>query len=227
MGLNGNRIRELRLAKGMTMEELGKACNVQKSAVNKWEKGIVTNISFENMNKLCHALDCTPAYLCGLDDLSADTIPTQMRLSRETGIPLHKLGVNPNDYNNLMRHNIIRNKVSEEIAGDFMNYIIGAAEDNQLSPSEISSLMDTHEKMVDAIEKENDKDIKYYASAGESKIHDIKSISTKIPNWDEAAPTNALDTDKLLELGNIIKKMDNDQLTKLIKHANLIEKGEL
>lgn len=222
----GSIIKKFREQKAMSQADLAKLMNTTRQCISSWEKDR-TEPDIDAITALAKIFNVTIAEMFGAERQSPLNMAEQMRLSRETGIPLHKLGVNPNDYNNLMRHNIIRNKVSEEIADDFMNYIIGAAEDNQLSPSEISSLMDTHEKMVDAIEKENDKYIKYYASAGESKIHDIKSISTKIPIWDEAAPTNALDTDKLLELGNIIKKMDNDQLAKLIKHANLIEKGEL
>ena len=34
-----NRIRELRLSRGMTQEDLGKVLNVQKSAISKYEKG--------------------------------------------------------------------------------------------------------------------------------------------------------------------------------------------
>lgn len=34
-----NRIRELRLSRGMTQEDLGKVLNVQKSAVSKYETG--------------------------------------------------------------------------------------------------------------------------------------------------------------------------------------------
>ena len=36
-----NRIKELRQAQGLTQEELGKKLNVQKSAISKYEKGIV------------------------------------------------------------------------------------------------------------------------------------------------------------------------------------------
>ena len=36
-----NRIKDLRQAQGLTQEELGKKLNVQKSAISKYEKGIV------------------------------------------------------------------------------------------------------------------------------------------------------------------------------------------
>ena len=39
----GDKIRNARINKGMTQEELGKALGVQKSAIAKYEKGRVVN----------------------------------------------------------------------------------------------------------------------------------------------------------------------------------------
>lgn len=45
----GERIKRLRLKRGMTQEELGKAVGLQRAAINKYEKGIVENIKlFQN-----------------------------------------------------------------------------------------------------------------------------------------------------------------------------------
>ena len=62
------RIREKRLEKNMTMEELGVAIGVQKSAVNKWEKGIVKNIKRSTIQKMAELFDCSPVWLMGLED---------------------------------------------------------------------------------------------------------------------------------------------------------------
>lgn len=35
----GQKIKELRMNKGLTMEEFGKLCNTEKQTVNNWEKG--------------------------------------------------------------------------------------------------------------------------------------------------------------------------------------------
>lgn len=35
----GQKIKELRMDKGLTMEEFGKLCNTEKQTVNNWEKG--------------------------------------------------------------------------------------------------------------------------------------------------------------------------------------------
>ncbi len=40
----GDRIKQLRLAKGITQEELGKIVGVKKAAVQKWESGMTKNL---------------------------------------------------------------------------------------------------------------------------------------------------------------------------------------
>ena len=50
------------------MEELGKKVGVQRSAVNKWEKGVVTNIRSSTIAKIAYALDVSPVWLLGLED---------------------------------------------------------------------------------------------------------------------------------------------------------------
>ena len=64
----GERIYFKRTELGMTMEELGKRAGVQKSAVNKWEKGIVSNIKSSTVARLAYALDVSPVWLLGLED---------------------------------------------------------------------------------------------------------------------------------------------------------------
>ena len=59
----GDRIKEKRIEKGLTMEQLADKIGVGKSAVNKWEKGYVENIKRGTIEQLAQALDCTPAYL--------------------------------------------------------------------------------------------------------------------------------------------------------------------
>ena len=66
MAIIGHRIEELRKQQGYTMEQLGNLCGVQKSAVNKWEKGAVSRIDSDTMDKLCMALKCDSAYLKGI-----------------------------------------------------------------------------------------------------------------------------------------------------------------
>ena len=53
----GTLIRNARLAKGMTQEELGKILGVQRSAIAKYEKGRVVNIKRSTLQKLAETLD--------------------------------------------------------------------------------------------------------------------------------------------------------------------------
>lgn len=69
--VTGIRIREQRLLKGYSQEELGSLVGVQKAAIHKYENGLVTNIKRSTISKLAKALDVSPIYLLGMDyDLS-------------------------------------------------------------------------------------------------------------------------------------------------------------
>lgn len=60
------KIKTLRLRKGMTQEELGRVCGLQRAAINKYEKGTVVNIKRSVLQKLADALGVAPVDL--LDD---------------------------------------------------------------------------------------------------------------------------------------------------------------
>ena len=53
----GQKIRDARLAKGLTQEELGNLVGLQKSAIAKYENGRVVNIKRSTLQKLAKALD--------------------------------------------------------------------------------------------------------------------------------------------------------------------------
>ena len=52
----GQKIKEARLAKGLTQEELGNMIGLQKSAIAKYENGRVVNIKRSTLQKLAQAL---------------------------------------------------------------------------------------------------------------------------------------------------------------------------
>ncbi len=60
------KIKYLRIRKGMTQEELGDLIGVKKAAVNKYETGRVVNIKRSTLQKLADALGVPAAQL--LDD---------------------------------------------------------------------------------------------------------------------------------------------------------------
>ena len=56
----GEKIRNARLAKGMTQEELGQILGVQKSAIAKYENGRVVNIKRSTLKKISNVLSIPP-----------------------------------------------------------------------------------------------------------------------------------------------------------------------
>ena len=62
----GEKIRARRIELGMTMDDLGKAIGVQRSAINKYEKGMITDLKRSTLSALANALDVSVMYL--LDD---------------------------------------------------------------------------------------------------------------------------------------------------------------
>ena len=59
----GEKIRDARIRKGMTQEDLGKALGVQKSAIAKYENGRVVNIKRTTLKKLSDILGIAPSEL--------------------------------------------------------------------------------------------------------------------------------------------------------------------
>ena len=61
----GERIREVRTAKGLTQEQLAEQVHVTKQAVYKYETGIVTNIPLDKLESIAACLGVAPGYLAG------------------------------------------------------------------------------------------------------------------------------------------------------------------
>ncbi len=61
----GKIIKQARLQKGFTQEELANKVGVQKSAVAKWENGRVSEIKRTNLANLSTVLDLDPFILSG------------------------------------------------------------------------------------------------------------------------------------------------------------------
>ena len=59
------RIKDLRLEKGLTLEQVANVVGVGKSTVRKWETGMIANMKRDKIASLAKALGTTPAYLMG------------------------------------------------------------------------------------------------------------------------------------------------------------------
>lgn len=65
----GSKIKQLRKAKNMTLEEVAVIVGVGKSTVRKWETGMIANMKRDKIASLAKALDTTPAYLMGWEEV--------------------------------------------------------------------------------------------------------------------------------------------------------------
>lgn len=59
----GQKIKNARISKGYTQEELGKLVGVQKSAIAKYENGRVVNIKRSTLQKIAEVLNIRPSEL--------------------------------------------------------------------------------------------------------------------------------------------------------------------
>ena len=76
----GEKIRDLRIKNNMTMDDLARLLGVQRSAVNKYEKGIVTNLRRSTIADLARIFQVSPCYF--LEDDSSLTETTSHEESR-------------------------------------------------------------------------------------------------------------------------------------------------
>jgi repressor LexA len=63
----GDRIKQLRIDKGLTQEELGNILGLQKSAIAKYENGRVENLKQSTIKKMAELFGVDPSYILGID----------------------------------------------------------------------------------------------------------------------------------------------------------------
>ena len=68
MMTTGDRIRQARMAKGMTQEELADKLGVKFGVISKYETGRVKNLKRETIAALAEILDVKPSWLMCMDD---------------------------------------------------------------------------------------------------------------------------------------------------------------
>lgn len=67
----GDKIKALRLERGMTLEQVGERVGVGKSTVRKWENGQIANMRRDKIALLASALGVAPGYLMGWEEKEA------------------------------------------------------------------------------------------------------------------------------------------------------------
>lgn len=68
MNITKNRIRELRTKNNLTLDDVARHLGVGRQAIYKYEKGTVTNIPLENLEKMADLFGVSPGYLAGWTD---------------------------------------------------------------------------------------------------------------------------------------------------------------
>lgn len=117
----GQRIKSLRVEKGLSQAELGSLIGVKKAAINKYESGAVVNIKRATIEKLAEALDTTPVYLLGWDPRSILEITAEdsglqaavnllKRASMDEDIKL----LSPDEIERMKKHSFVPSKKSRE-----------------------------------------------------------------------------------------------------------------
>ena len=76
----GERIKYLRLLNNMSQEELGKRVGVQRAAINKYEKGSVTNIPISTIEKIAKTFDVSPNYIVGWDSVEINPLSAEVKV---------------------------------------------------------------------------------------------------------------------------------------------------
>ena len=76
----GERIKNLRVLSGMSQEELGNRVGVQRAAINKYEKGSVTNIPIATIEKIAQTFDVSPTYIVGWDNTESNPLSAEVKV---------------------------------------------------------------------------------------------------------------------------------------------------
>ncbi|WFR57285.1 helix-turn-helix transcriptional regulator [Anaerocolumna sp. AGMB13025] len=74
MSVLQGRIKERRLASGMTLLEVANQLGVKEATMQRYESGEIKNIKHESIVKLAEIFQCSPAYLMGWEEVSVPTI---------------------------------------------------------------------------------------------------------------------------------------------------------
>ena len=68
MSMLNTRIKERRLAVGMTLLQVADALHVKEATAQRYESGDIKNIKHETVTQLADIFNCNPAYLMGWTD---------------------------------------------------------------------------------------------------------------------------------------------------------------
>ena len=91
----GQRIKEARERRNMTLDEVARRCHTTKQTIFKYENEIVTNSPYDKINLLSNALDVSPSYLFGWDE--KNNSPSEAQLTEGEQLMLELFRKIPED----------------------------------------------------------------------------------------------------------------------------------
>ena len=92
------KIKQLRLERGMTLEQVADIVGVGKSTVRKWETGMIANMKRDKIALLAKALGTTPGYLMGWrEDAKESNSPDAIKLTEGEALLLELFRQIPED----------------------------------------------------------------------------------------------------------------------------------
>lgn len=68
MSTSGDKLKEARIEKGLTLQQLGKLIGVSHATLSKYESGDIENIPPNRIEDLARVLEISPSYLMGWED---------------------------------------------------------------------------------------------------------------------------------------------------------------
>ena len=72
------RMKSIRLRKGMTLKQVAEKMGVTEATVQRWESGNIPNLKYENILRLADVLGTTPVYLLGWENEEFPSIPLKV-----------------------------------------------------------------------------------------------------------------------------------------------------
>lgn len=81
MGIINDRIRERRIALGLTLLEIADFLGVKEATAQRYESGAIKSIGHETITRLSEILKCSPSYLMGWEDAPALACKESFQLS--------------------------------------------------------------------------------------------------------------------------------------------------
>lgn len=104
-----NILKEKRLEKNMTLEQVGNLIGVGKSTVRKWENGMIENMGRDKIILLSRALNISPLDILEMntDDEKEDIKDIYLRLNEENQIIVYNFAKSKLDEQNTVSDNIV------------------------------------------------------------------------------------------------------------------------